>query len=171
MAISKKLLNPGETVVISTRQHVKALIVPVLALIVFLAIGVVVQVAVDVQAVTWVVWVLCAVAIVWWTVRPFLTWLTTVHAFTDRRLITRWGILNKVGKDLPLLRINDVSYERSLVDRMFGCGTLNIQTAADAGATVLDDVPDVERVHVVMTELLFGTGGHEPEPPDPKSDT
>ena len=55
---------------------------------------------------------------------------------------------------LPLLRINDVSYQRSLMDRILGCGTLYIQTAAE-GAVVLDDVPDVEHVHLVLTGLLF----------------
>ena len=39
---------------------------------------------------------------------------------------------------------------------MLGCGTLPVQTAADAGPVVLDDVPDVEDVHVAMTELIHG---------------
>jgi uncharacterized membrane protein YdbT with pleckstrin-like domain len=71
-------------------------------------------------------------------------------------LITRTGIFTKTGKDLPLIRINDVSYERSLSDRIFGCGTLKIQTAGEDSTIKLDDVPDVERVHVIMSELLFG---------------
>ena len=40
---------------------------------------------------------------------------------------------------------------------MFGCGTLHVQTAAEDGTVVLDDVPDVEQVHREMTELLFGS--------------
>jgi uncharacterized membrane protein YdbT with pleckstrin-like domain len=71
-------------------------------------------------------------------------------------LITRTGILSKQGKDLPLIRINDVSYDRSLLDRMLGCGTLNIQTAGEDSTITLDDVPEVERIHVIMSELLFG---------------
>ncbi len=55
------------------------------------------------------------------------------------------------------MRINDVLYERSLVDRMLGCGTLFIQTAAEGGTIKLDDVPHVERLHLEMTELLFGS--------------
>ena len=39
---------------------------------------------------------------------------------------------------------------------MFGCGTLHVQTAAEDGTIVLDDVPDVEQVYAEMTELLFG---------------
>ena len=85
---------------------------------------------------------------------PFLRWLTSTYTITDRRIITRKGIINKVGHDLPLRRINNVNYERSLTDRMLGCGTLILETAAGQPLT-LPDVPKVERVHVAITELLF----------------
>ena len=94
------------------------------------------------------------VLVIWWVLLPFLRWRTTTYTITTRRLITRSGILNKIGKDLPLNRINEVSSERSLTDRMFRCGTLNVQTAADDGTIVLVDVPDVEQVRREMTELL-----------------
>ena len=68
-------------------------------------------------------------------------------------------MLNKVSLDVPLNRIHEVSQERSLSDRMFGCGTLQIQTAAEDGLVVLADVPEVEHVHAEMTGLLFGSRG------------
>ena len=85
----------------------------------------------------------------------------------------RRGILNKIGKDMPLMRINDVSYERTLLDRILGCGTLYIQTAADGGTIELKDVPDVERLHLEMTELLFGAATPDRRPltrPDTETD-
>lgn len=92
----------------------------------------------------------------WWCVIPFLRWRTTTYTLTDRRLIRRTGILTKLSLDLPLNRVNDVSSERSLVDRLFRCGTLNVQTASEGGTIALVDVPDVEHVHQTMTELLYG---------------
>ena len=80
--------------------------------------------------------------------------MTSTYTITDRRIITRKGIINKVGHDLPLRRINNVNYERSLTDRMLGCGTLILETAAGQ-PLILHDVPKVERVHVAITELLF----------------
>ena len=85
---------------------------------------------------------------IWLVLLPFLRWRTTTYTITNRRLITRSGILNKVGKDLPLNRINEVSYERSLMDRILGCGSLIVQTAAEDGTIVLKDVPDVEHVNL-----------------------
>jgi uncharacterized membrane protein YdbT with pleckstrin-like domain len=106
-----------------------------------------------------------AVLLIWLVVIPFLRWRTTTYTITNRRLITRSGILNKVGKDLPLNRINEVSYERSLIDRMLGCGSLIVQTAAEDGTIVLHDVPDVEHVNLEITQLLFGPQHGSQTPP------
>ncbi len=167
MAISQKLLNPGETLVVSTRQHPKALFAPILALVFFLAIGVAVQVLIDEKWVTRAVWVLCAIAILWWTVRPFFVWLTTVHGVTERRLITRRGIITRKGHDIPLARISDVQMEVNLIDRPFGCGTLVIADASTFGEVRLNDIPHVEETQRRINELLHALhGGHQARPFD-----
>lgn len=160
MAISEKLLNPGEKLVVSARQHPKALFGPILALVVLLAIGVAVQVVVgtDGDTATWttrIVWILCGLGILWFTVRPFLDWLTTVHGVTDRRLITRRGIITRKGHDIPLARISDVSYEKGLVDRFLSCGTLVISDASEQGRVQLTDVPRVQKHQLQLSDLLF----------------
>ena len=106
---------------------------------------------------------------IWLVLLPFLRWRTTTYTITNRRLITRSGILNKVGKDLPLNRINDVSHERSLMDRILGCGSLIVQTAAEDGTIVLKDVPDVEHVNLQITQLLFGPQPGSQNAPVPRS--
>jgi enoyl-CoA hydratase/carnithine racemase/membrane protein YdbS with pleckstrin-like domain len=103
------------------------------------------------------------VLLIWLVLIPFLRWRTTTYTITNRRLITRSGILNKVGKDLPLNRINEVSYERSLIDRMLGCGSLIVQTAAEDGTIVLHDVPDVEHVNLEMTVEVGRPAAHVAE--------
>lgn len=164
MAISQKLLNPDEKLIISCRQHPKALFGPILAAVLFLAIGVAVQVLLgdEGDAATWVVrivWVLCALAILWFTVRPFLDWLTTVHGVTDRRLITRQGILTRKGHDIPLARISDIQMEINLIDRPFGCGSLVITDASTFGEVRLNDIPHVEATQRQINELLHGIHG------------
>ncbi len=93
---------------------------------------------------------------VWWAGLPYLRWWTSTYTVTNNRLITRQGILQTSGRDLPLARVNDVAYERSLGDRLLGCGTLRVLTASEAGVVSLPDVPDVEHVHAVLTELVRG---------------
>jgi uncharacterized membrane protein YdbT with pleckstrin-like domain len=160
MGISAKLLGEDEHVVTSTRTHWKALIVPALVLLVVAGVGSflaavtpdgswqgVARIAIAAVAV-----VVLAISVV----KPFLDWYFATYTLTNRRLITRRGILNRSGRDIPLMRINDVSYEHGIVDRILGCGTLVIESAGERGQVVLHDVPHVERLHLRMTDLLFG---------------
>jgi uncharacterized membrane protein YdbT with pleckstrin-like domain len=154
MAISPRLLNEGESVVVSTRTHPKALLLPLLALVVLLAIGVAVQVWVGVNALSWIVWALVLIGALWWFVRPLLVWSAASYTVTTRRLITRRGVLTRHGHDIPLSRISDVAYEMDLIDRMLGCGTLRISDASTDGEVVLPDIPHVEDVQRKINDLL-----------------
>lgn len=154
MAISKDLLNEGESVVVSTRTHPKALLLPILALVVLLAIGVFIQKAVDESVVTKIVWVVVAVGVLWFVVRPVLVWLTATYTVTTRRLITRHGVITRKGHDIPLSRVSDVAYERDLIDRLLGCGTLVISDASTHGQVALPDIPRIEETHRKLQELL-----------------
>ena len=154
MAISKNLLNEGESVVVDTRTHPKALLLPIFALVVFLAIGVIVQTQTDEGIVHKVVWVVAAIGILWFFVRRFLIWLTATYTITTRRLITRHGVITRRGHDIPLTRISDVAYEKDLVDRLLGCGTLVISDASTHGQVALPDIPQVEDVQRKLNDLL-----------------
>lgn len=154
MAIDKDLLNEGETIVVSTRTHPKALILPILALVVLLAVGVVVQRRIDEEIVTLVTWIVVAVGVVWFVLRPFLIWLTATYAITTRRLITRHGVITRRGHDIPLSRISDVAYEKDLLDRLLGCGTLVISDASTHGQVALPDIPRIEKVQRDLSDLL-----------------
>lgn len=157
MGISGKSLGEGERVVLHLRTHPKALLLPVLNLVVALAIGVLAEVWLP-QIVAWIVWVLVVVEIVWLTLRPFLEWLATTYTFTDRRLITRRGILTRRGHDIPLARVSDVESEVDLIDRLFGCGTLVISDASTNGSVRLHDIPHIEQTQRRLSELLHGPG-------------
>ncbi|HTW15530.1 MAG TPA: PH domain-containing protein [Nocardioides sp.] len=161
MPISPKLLNEGETIVVSTRTHPKALLLPILALVLFLALGVAVQQLVGEQVVTLIGWVVALLGILRFTVWPTLDWLTSYYAFTDRRLITRTGVLTRRGHDIPLSRVSDIEIELHLIDRLLGCGTLVISDASTHGRVVLPDIPRVEetkrRVHAMLHEQATET--------------
>jgi uncharacterized membrane protein YdbT with pleckstrin-like domain len=162
VAIDKDLLNPGESIVISTRTHPKALLLPILALVVLLAVGVAVQTQIDERIVSLVTWVIVAVGVVWLVLRPFLVWLTATYAITTRRLITRHGVITRRGHDIPLSRISDVASERDLIDRLLGCGTLIISDASTHGQVAIPDIPRVEKVQRDLSDLLHDIHSQDP---------
>lgn len=159
MAISARLLGEGESVVVSTRTHVKALLLPALTLVVVAGLaGYAATLPSGEQAglLRAVIGVVALVLVLWRCVWPFVLWLTTTYTFTDRRLITREGVLTRRGHDISLSRISDISYEKDLLDRVLGCGTLIVSDAGDL-AIELHDIPRVEEVQRAVSELLHQT--------------
>ena len=156
MVIKQKSLNAGEKVLVSSRTHPKALLLPLLTLVVLLAVGVLVQVYVtDNGTALLVVWVVIALLVLWRVVWKFLDWLTSTYALTDQRLITRTGILTRRGHDIPIGRISDVSFEHDLIDRVLGCGTLVIHDASEQAGLRLNDIPGIEDFYRTVSTLVF----------------
>ncbi|MCP3422407.1 PH domain-containing protein [Nocardioides pinisoli] len=154
MAFPSKLLNPGEHVVVSTRTHPKALIGPVLVLLLLVAAVVVLSRVTDSTAVGAVAGAVSVLVAIWFVLRPVVAWLTTTYTFTNRRFIKRSGFIAKEGRTIPLNRISGVDFEIGVIDRVFGCGTLVVSDASTSGSVMLHDVPDVEKVQLQVSEEL-----------------
>jgi membrane protein YdbS with pleckstrin-like domain len=149
-------LADGETIVMQLRTHPKKVVKPILLLVVLVAIIIALwalPLPVD-QIVLWfatlVLVVLGAAAVI----GPVLRWRTTRYIITNQRVSMRTGVLTQTGRDIPLYRINNVTFEKQLSDRFWGCGTLVISDGTDQPGMVLDDVPDVEKVQRALQDLV-----------------
>jgi uncharacterized membrane protein YdbT with pleckstrin-like domain len=94
------------------------------------------------------------VLLMWWLVYPLLRWRTTRYELTTRRMRLRTGVITRNGSDIPLSRITDVSFRKSLGDRLLGCGTLVVESAGEHAEIVLPQVPHVERVSARLFQLV-----------------
>jgi membrane protein YdbS with pleckstrin-like domain len=154
MALNEDDLINGERVVMELHEHPKAVIWPFLLLLVLLVAAALSFVVPMDDVLRWVALGLLAVVAVVWVLVPWLKWRTTSWTVTTRRIAMRSGIVTRVGRDIPLYRINDVALEKDLLDRLLGCGTLQVSDATEKAGMVLRDVPRVERVQVQLQELL-----------------
>jgi membrane protein YdbS with pleckstrin-like domain len=78
-------------------------------------------------------------------------------AVTSQRVVDEWGVLSHHAKESPLDKVNNISYEQTLVGRMMGYGSVQIQTAAEMGATTYDLVNNLDYMNAspqVMRALL-----------------
>ena len=149
--IPAKLLGDGEEVVMAMRPHWKEMFWPAVVLVLTSPVATYLAAIVpDGSAQTWLrltIGVIAILVVLRWTVWPFLKWLTTSYVITDRRIITRVGVVARLGRDMPISRINDVTFEHSgILERVLGCGTLIVESAGERGQLVLRDVPRVEEV-------------------------
>ncbi|WP_410656354.1 PH domain-containing protein [Amycolatopsis sp. lyj-112] len=155
MAYPDDLLSENEHVVVHSHPHFKMLIFPVITLIITLGVGIWLGILAKDATAPWDLISLIAVGavglglVVWLFLAPFVRWRTTHFIVTTDRLIAREGVIKRTGIDIPLSRINSVQFEHGLLDRVFGCGTLVIESASDEPLK-FDDIPKVERVHTVI---------------------
>jgi uncharacterized membrane protein YdbT with pleckstrin-like domain len=150
-------LSPGEQLVLRLHAHGKTLARPMFLLLIIVAAAVAVVVVLPASAGSTVRLVIGVLALILAVVvfgLPFLRWRTTVYEITTRRLRLREGILTRSGRDFPLNRISDVSFSQGLLDRMFGCGRLIVESPGEAGQLVLSEIPDVRRVQAVLFQLV-----------------
>lgn len=149
----EKLLAPGETIAFELKPHWRALIWPTTVLIIGVFIGTWAFFLSDKSIIRWIVAGAAVYIFIWQVALPFLRWLTTQYVFTSRRIIVRRGLLTKQGRDMPLAKINNVSFQVGVIGRILNYGTLEIESASDDGDLVINDVPNVEDIQRQVYEL------------------
>ena len=153
MGFPQRLLADDEKLVLVLRRHVKVLFVPFL---IFVAVAVLIGLSFLLPGhpvATIVVAAVGVVVLLKWSVWPLVVWLNTTYAITTRRLVIRTGVLSRSGHDMPLSRLNDVSFSHNLLERMLGCGTLVVESGGEQGQLKLDDIPKVELVQRTLNRL------------------
>ncbi|GIG65499.1 PH domain-containing protein [Phytomonospora endophytica] len=172
MGFPNNLLQDDEELILHTHPHWKELFMPIVWFVLIAAFGTVGMLALPdswgsiAQAVGWAV---IAVLMVWLVVAPYVRWATTHYVFTTHRVLLRTGVITRKGRDIPLARINDVSFEQGVIERMFRFGTLVVESAGERGQQVLKDMPQVENAQSTLYRLVeedhdrrMGAGDDEP---------
>lgn len=158
--VKDSMLANGERVIFQAHSHWKNIFWPVVLL---LALGGLVTVTLlewlpDVEDQGLARWAVIAVAgllALAFGVWPIIVWLASSDTLTTRRLISRRGVFSREGRDIPIDRVQAVSYRRTLLDRMLGCGTLIVQTAGESSDVELTDVAHIERRLLQVQEIIL----------------
>jgi uncharacterized membrane protein YdbT with pleckstrin-like domain len=141
----RKLINEGETVVLDLKPHWwffwrHILVGSGLVVLFIIWAGLP-------SGWSWLGWPLALAIFVWaaWVVYRYCVWTYTHFVLTDKRVISRSGIISKRGTEIPLERINNIDFHQGLVDRVLGAGDLDIESAGRDGQTHFDFVrhPDI----------------------------
>jgi uncharacterized membrane protein YdbT with pleckstrin-like domain len=157
VAFPEDVLAEEEEVVLHLHPHWKTAIRPALVLLVALAATVTAWVMLPTTDAgrAGVVTVAAAGLFLGVTrgVWPLAVWRCRHYVFTDERILLQEGVLARDRRDLPLSQVNDHVLSQSLTDRMFGCGTLRIDSIGDQIAE-LAAVPRAHEVQTTLYELI-----------------
>lgn len=146
MAYPQRLLSDGETVEAEFRPHWSGLLREGLIVLVAIAIAVVLLIL-DAPAWTFVALPLLVFVFI---VKGAIQWFTTLHVITDERVVYRAGFIAKRGKEIPLEVINDVAFNQTIFEKLFGTGDLMIESAGTHGQTRYRDIPRPEEVQSLL---------------------
>jgi len=88
------------------------------------------------------------VVLLWWVERIVVT---------DQRMMMTTGIITTKVLMMPISKVTDLTYERPFMGRMFGYGTMIVESAGQIQAlNRISYLPKPEQVYDAISELIFG---------------
>lgn len=153
MAFPRKLLNDGEDIVLDLHPHWWFFAGPVLALLVSSAATVAVAVFDLADVVFYIALGLTAINLLW-VLGRLARWWTTNFVVTTDRMVYRSGVIAKQGKEIPLERLNDISFNQSILERLIGAGDLLIESGGERGQQHFSDIRKPAKVQNVIYKTI-----------------
>jgi uncharacterized membrane protein YdbT with pleckstrin-like domain len=139
-------LQKGEKILLLTYSSWTSLIGPTLFALCLLVLTVIVVLH---FGYAWA-WIFTLVGIAYWLIR-YYNWKVNIWVVTNFRVIDEAGLFSHYAKESPLDKINNVSYDQTVAGRLFNFGHVEIQTAAEAGATDYYNVNHPKRLKDTIT--------------------
>lgn len=88
-------------------------------------------------------------------------WMGSKYELTKSHVRIRRGVFSKYQRDIPIARIQDVTYSAGLLGRIFGYGTLRIESASgQSGAETMYKISRAKQ----MRELILQQTSVAPAP-------
>jgi uncharacterized membrane protein YdbT with pleckstrin-like domain len=153
-------LLPTERRIIRVRQHWASAWVDVTQTSLFVLLMVVAERYLpDGVLIDNVTYYLALVAVVRFTVIVLLWWTERI-VVTDKRMMLSSGIITHRLGMMPLSKVTDLTFRRTLSGRMFGYGTIVVESAGQIQAlNEIDYLPRPEEIYEALSELVFGEKG------------
>lgn len=86
-----------------------------------------------------------------------LDWYVERIVVTDKRFMITEGIFTTSVQMMPITKVTDLTYERSVFGRMLGYGTMIVESAGQIQAlNKIEYLPSPERVFDAISVLVFG---------------
>lgn len=143
-------LKDKESVIFQTTQHWYFLVVPysITCLLVFVSLYLLFGTSIG-----WIIPIIIMAAAIAYLVFKIFERKFNIWVITNLRLIDEEGVFTVKVKESPIDKINNVTYVQSFLGRIFGFGDVEIQTAAEQGATVYNGIASPKELSQALTTV------------------
>jgi uncharacterized membrane protein YdbT with pleckstrin-like domain len=151
------LLHEREHQVITVRMHPAVLLSPVAIALAGLIAAVVLNGSLLrgqhlLMTIVWVGWLILFLR----ALVLAATWSVEYFVVTSRRMILTSGLLTRKVAMMPLNKVTDMSFQRSLGGRLFGYGEFILESAGqDQALRNIPFIPYPEQLYLEVCDLLF----------------
>lgn len=156
MADIDKYLIPSETPIVATRRHWASLLkVGSICVLVFLLGLLILGYGGSSQGVSVFAVVVMFGSLAWlgWN---WGEWYYEEVVVTDRRVLLIYGILTRRVGVMPLSKVTDLTYERTIIGRILGYGAFVVESAGQHQAfSRIEFLPTPDRLYHDVSLLLF----------------
>ncbi len=142
----KTKLKTDEEVVLELHPHWFTMVIPIL----ITAVGVVGGIMLS--SVT-PLFIILAVVVILYFLFKIVQRNNNIWVVTNLRVIDEEGVITSKSKESPLDKINNMNYRQTLWGKIFGYGDVEIQTAAEIGATTYRMVSSPKRLKDTITQM------------------
>jgi len=125
-------LRKDEQILFETHKHWYVLIIPFLFSLILILLSFYFYTKLD--PLRWWYFAIPFIALIYFVFK-YYSWKFDLWVVTNYRVIDEFGVFSISSKESPIDKINNVSYQQSLIGRIMGFGDVQIQTAAEMGET------------------------------------
>ena len=98
-------------------------------------------------------------------------WWDNRLVVTDQRVVEISGVVTRRVASMPLAKVTDMTYRRSLLGRLLGYGDLILESAGQRQAlSSIDHIPHPDDFYRTVTALLAAQSGAPPPPARARDD-
>ncbi|MFD0557030.1 PH (Pleckstrin Homology) domain-containing protein [Stackebrandtia endophytica] len=154
MAFPDDLLAPDETVAHRFRPHLVIVVRAALRAVFFiilvsLLLGAMVHMTPGWTVALMFFWFLCIASVA----QAVSAWLSTSYCLTSQRVIWRTGFIRHNTVEIPLVKLDHINVNESLIGRFLRYGDITLNSASFKGEIVWRAVPEVKDVRKHLTRL------------------
>ena len=169
MKFPAKLLAADEEVYLDARPNWSYLFWPTVLTVLVLAACIAVVVLWS-SAPTYTGWVLlgCGLAVFAYFLARYIAWLSTSFVVTSQRIVYRYGVVRRTGREIPIGRVQDVTYHQTIVERIVRAGSLTVESAGRHGQDPFPDISRPAEVQSLINRVVgqaAGMGFHAAQAP------
>lgn len=167
-----RYLLDGERLVTAVHQHWGKIAEPVSGAVAGLILALWVDLRIDpgmglLSTLLWWAWF----AVLARCVYKVAEWRHDWFVATDKRLLLFYGFITRKVSMMPLMKVTDMSYERSVLGRIFGYGRFVMESAGqDQALREVNWVPQPDEHYRVICAEIFGVSARERGPDDRADD-